>query len=65
MKPVTIENLEVRFEVDSRTSDERTFYRLFKRHIDAWYRAAKEAEARAQEMARDRSLGDRGSPGGM
>lgn len=52
---VTIENLEVRFDVDGE-SDEVVFARLFERHIRRWHAAAEEGKARAKRMQCERAI---------
>ena len=52
---VTIENLEVRFDVDGE-SDEVVFARLFERHIRQWHADAEERKARGKRMQCERAL---------
>jgi hypothetical protein len=60
---VTINNLEVRFDVEGE-GDEATFVRLFEKYIKQWARKQAEAEARERWNKRERSLGDRGEEHG-
>jgi hypothetical protein len=60
---VTIHNLEVRFDVEGE-GDEAVFSRLFAKHARAWQRQLADAERRARESEKDRSLGDRPQAGG-
>lgn len=55
---VTIQNLEVRFDVEG-DSDEAAFVRLFEKYIKQWVRKQQEAQARERWASRERSLGDR------
>lgn len=55
---VTIQNLEVRFEVEG-DSDEAAFVRLFEKYIRQWNRKQQEARERERWASRERSLGDR------
>ena len=56
--PVTIQNLEVRFDVEG-DSDEAVFARLFTKYVNQWNRQAEEQNARRREAEAERSLGDR------
>jgi len=55
---VTIQNLEVRFDVEG-DSDETAFVRLFEKYIRQWSRKQQEARARERWASTERSLGDR------
>lgn len=59
MPRVTIQHLEVRFQV-SGDDDQAVFTRLFEKHINAWCRAYEEACARQKRTAMERGFGDRG-----
>lgn len=52
---VTIENLEVRFDVEGE-GDEATFGRLFLRNIRRWSREEAEAKVRKRDADRERRL---------
>jgi hypothetical protein len=54
---VTINNLEVHFDVDGE-GDEAVFARLFEKYIRKWSRMQAEAQARQRQTEADRSLGD-------
>ena len=54
---VTIQNLEVRFDVEGE-SDEAVFARLFEKYIKVWERKCAEAKARQRFTDRERALGD-------
>ncbi|HEX5736454.1 MAG TPA: hypothetical protein VF131_26725 [Blastocatellia bacterium] len=60
---VTIQNLEVRFDVEGE-SDEAVFARLFEKYIRTWERKSAEAKARQKFTDRERALGDRRTEGG-
>jgi hypothetical protein len=55
---VTINNLEVRFEVEG-DGDQAVFAKLFETHIRQWGRLQAEAEARKRMTDAERALGDR------
>jgi hypothetical protein len=55
---VTINYLEVRFDVEGE-DDEARFLRLFEKYIRQWARKQAEAQARERWNERERSLGDR------
>ncbi|MCI0392760.1 MAG: hypothetical protein MOB07_28850 [Acidobacteria bacterium] len=55
---VTIQNLEVQFDVDGE-GDDAAFARLFEKYIRQWARKQEEAQAREKWIERERSLGDR------
>jgi hypothetical protein len=57
---VTIQNLEVRFDVEGE-SDAEVFTRLFNAHIRRWCQQDSERRARDRMSAAERSLGDRRS----
>jgi hypothetical protein len=57
---VTIQNLEVRFEVEGE-SDAEAFTRLFNAHIRRWKQQDCESQDRDRMSATERSLGDRRS----
>jgi hypothetical protein len=52
---VTIENLEVRFDVEGE-SDDVVFARLFERHIREWHADAEERKKRGKRLAAERVL---------
>ena len=52
---VTINNLDVRFEVES--EDEQAFGRLFKVYIARWQQQQQERQDRERKIERERSLG--------
>lgn len=54
----TIQNLEVRFEVEGE-SDAEVFSRMFATHIRRWQNDDRERRARDKQSAQDRALGDR------
>jgi len=54
----TIQNLEVRFEVEGE-GDAEVFARMFNTHIRRWQHDDKDRKARDKQSARDRSLGDK------
>lgn len=60
--PVTINNLEVRFDVEGE-SDEETFARLFAQHIRQWKTEEEERKKRERRSNTERSLGDRRAEG--
>lgn len=55
---VTIENLEVRFDVEGE-GDEAVFARLFGEYIKRWQRLESEQRNRRRAAEQDRALGDR------
>jgi hypothetical protein len=57
--PVTIQHLEVRFDVEA-GEEEASFVRLFQKYIGAFARLQREQEAAAEASECDRALGDRG-----
>jgi hypothetical protein len=57
---VTIENLEVRFDVEGE-SDEAVFARLFERHIRSWHADCEERKTRSKRLEAERSLAGHGS----
>jgi hypothetical protein len=54
---VTIQNLEVRLEVEGE-GDEAVFSRFFDKYIRKWSRLMDEAKARQRQANDNRSLGD-------
>jgi hypothetical protein len=56
--PVTIQHLEVRFDVDA-GEEEASFVRLFQKHITVFARLQREQEERAEAAECDAALGDR------
>jgi len=54
---VTINNLEVRFDVEGE-DDNAAFARLFEKYIRQWGSKQEEAKERESWAARERSLGD-------
>lgn len=56
--PVTIQNLDVRFDVEGE-GDEAVFAKLFAKYARRWGREHDEEEARARRSNCERSLGDR------
>jgi len=56
--PVTINNLDVRFDVEGE-GDEAVFARLFAKYAKQWTQQNEEAEARKKRSDCERSLGDR------
>jgi len=56
--PVTIQHLEVRFDVDA-GEEEASFVRLFQKHITVFARLQQEREERAEAAECDAALGDR------
>jgi hypothetical protein len=54
---VTIENLEVQFDVDGE-GDEAVFARLFERHMRRWYEAEELQRQQQRRLAQDNRLGD-------
>jgi hypothetical protein len=55
--PVTIQSLEIRFDVEG--SDEERFAELFKRAMSAWARQDEERQRLAELTDDERELGDR------
>jgi hypothetical protein len=58
---VTIQNMEVRFDVEGE-GDEQVFARLFKHHIERWARQQHERARREKNAHSERALGDRAGP---
>jgi hypothetical protein len=56
--PVTIQNLDVRFDVEGE-GDEAVFAKLFAKYVRRWSREHDEEETRARRSNGERSLGDR------
>jgi hypothetical protein len=56
---VTIENLEVRFDVEGE-SDEAVFARLFERHIRRWHDDMSDRKVRGKRLENERALVPRG-----
>jgi len=54
---VTINNLDVRFDVEG-GDDDATFSRLFAKHISQWSNKREEAKERERRGRDERSLGD-------
>jgi hypothetical protein len=54
----TIQNLEVRFDVEGE-SDAEVFARMFNTHIRRWQSEDCDRRTREKQSARDRALGDR------
>lgn len=54
---VTIENLEVQFDVDGE-GDEAVFARLFERHMRRWHEAEERQRQQQRRLDRDNRLGD-------
>ncbi len=55
---VSIENLEVRLEVEG-GEEEEVFARLFRKHIRQWHRLQRERRSHRRHAERERVLGDR------
>jgi hypothetical protein len=55
---VTIENMEVRFDVEGE-GDEHVFARLFAHHIERWARQQQDRARHERSSQQDRALGDR------
>ncbi|MGH9722862.1 MAG: putative phage tail protein [Bryobacteraceae bacterium] len=53
---VTIQNLEVRFDVEGE-GDEAAFGRMFLKNMRRWAREESEAKARKRDSDKERSLG--------
>ena len=60
--PVTIQNLDVRFDVEGE-GDEAVFAKLFAKYARRWSRELEEQEARQRQSNCERSLGDRHDEG--
>lgn len=60
--PVTIHNLEVRFDVEGE-GDEAVFTRLFAEHIRQWKSEEEERKRRECRSNQERALGDRRAEG--
>jgi hypothetical protein len=56
---VTIQHLEVRFDVEA-GEEEASFVRLFQKYIRAFSRLQREQDETAEAAELDRALGDRG-----
>jgi hypothetical protein len=54
---LTINNLEVRFDVDA-ADDDDAFGRLFAEHIRRWSRGHEQERSRLRDVARERAVGD-------
>jgi hypothetical protein len=54
---VTINNLEVSFDVEGE-GDDAAFAKLFEKYVGQWNRKQGEAKEREQWVANERSLGD-------
>jgi hypothetical protein len=54
---VTIQHLEVRFDVDA-GEEEASFARMFQKYIRTYDRLRREQEAAVEASERDRALGD-------
>ena len=52
---ITIQNLEVRFEVEGE-GDESVFARLFQKNMRRWQEAAEHLERHAQKLAEERAI---------
>ena len=59
---VTIQNLEVRFDVEG-DGDAEVFTRMFNAHIRRWQHQDHERRTRDHQSAAERSLGDRRAGG--
>ena len=59
---ITIQNLEVRFDVEG-DDDRETFARLFREYIRQWSAEAEQERIRESELSRERTIGA-GSQGG-
>ncbi|HEX8186079.1 MAG TPA: hypothetical protein VF747_15050 [Blastocatellia bacterium] len=55
---VTINNLDVRFDVEG-SGDEENFARLFEKYANKWNRKQEEARARERRSESERAVGDR------
>ncbi|HYP27444.1 MAG TPA: hypothetical protein VE262_12065 [Blastocatellia bacterium] len=55
---VTINNLDVRFDVEGE-GDEAAFARLFEKYANKWGRRQEEARERERRAEAERSVGDR------
>lgn len=55
---VTIQNLEVRFDIEG-DSDEAVFARLFTKYVNQWDRQREEQRTQQRRVESERSLGDR------
>jgi hypothetical protein len=56
--PVTIQHLEIRFDVDG-GEEEASFVRLFQKYIGVHTRLQREREEADEASERDRAIGDR------
>lgn len=54
---ITIQNLEVRFEVEGE-GDEAVFARLFERHIKRWQNVAEQQAQHERRLQRERTIVD-------
>ena len=59
---ITIEHLEVDFEVDG--DDAAVFERLFHQHIEKWSRGDQHRREEAERASRARAISSRGDGGG-
>lgn len=55
---VTIQNLEVRLDVEGQ-GDEKVFADLFNKYIHEWNRRSEEQQRLQRRMQKDRLIGDR------
>ncbi len=55
---VSVNNLEVRFDVEGE-GDDAAFARLFEKHIKQWSREADEVQQRERRGRNERAVGDR------
>lgn len=58
---VTIQHLEVRFDVEG-DEDEQVFVSYFNKYIDNWSRQRETRQTIASAMGKNRDLGDRANP---
>lgn len=58
---VTIQHLEVRFDVEGE-EDEQVFVSYFNKYIDNWSRQRETRQTIASAMCKNRDLGDRANP---
>jgi hypothetical protein len=56
--PVTIQHLEIRFDVDG-GEEEASFVRLFQKYQNTYARLQRERDEADEASERDRALGDR------
>jgi hypothetical protein len=52
---ITIQNLEVRFEVEGE-GDEAVFARLFQKNMRRWQEAAEQLQRHAKKLAEERAI---------